>query len=112
MTGAELLMMLVAGTAGGLAASVGVIVGMLLEVKPYVRKRITAERASFAARDAATWRNVAPLGGTPGSLAHIAFVIGQELPLGLAYTMRARDTDALPLGTVRVSIECGRKEET
>jgi hypothetical protein len=82
--------------------------------RAYARRRFARERKAFAAHDAKTWRVVHPmlLGAAHGSVSHIAGVVNAEAPVGLTYTFRARDTAALPRGTVRVSFEAGTKEES
>lgn len=101
---------LVSGAAGGVC----VLVGLLLVVRPHARRRVFFERARIADADAKTWRAVAPMlvGAQPGSLSAIAGLVQAEAPAGLSYTFRARDTAALPLGVVRVSIEVGNKADT
>jgi hypothetical protein len=105
---------LLAGGVGGLLALGLFLIALDIAIKPYARRRVAAERRAFAAHDAKTWRAVPPMlvGARPGSLAHLAGVMQADAPVGLSYTFRARDTNALPLGVVRVSFEAGNADES
>ena len=109
----DVLCAVVAGMAGGVCAATAVLAGMLHGVKPYVARRLVAERARYAALDRGTWRTVRPelLGPAPGTAARIAGCVQAELPAGVLLQCRARDAGGLSRGVVRVSIEAGTKEE-
>lgn len=95
----------VAGAGGG----AGLGWSLLWHVKPYVRNRLTSERAAFVRNDLKTWRAVTPalVGVQVGSLAHVAGEVQAAVPAGLTYTFRTRETNDLDIGTVRVSLEVG-----
>lgn len=101
------------GVLAGLAGQALVLLVVLVLVRPYARRAVAAERARFSALDAKTWRPVAPMliGAQPGSLSAIAGLVQAEAPAGLTYTFRARDTNALPTGVVRISLEAGNRNE-